>query len=90
MPLAGGETPVQFLHLFPLGDEGGEVTKDAALERAISAVTAYMRVLAEYHDHTSAQVAARCQRDLIRLRSDRQVGRMEHTQGLGKGCLRNS
>lgn len=60
------------------------MTRDEALESAISAVTQLMRVCGEYNDLGTASVAASAQRDLIRCRSQQQVVAMERYQGICK------
>lgn len=58
------------------------MTRDDSLEVAIAAVTALMRVCAEYHDLHCAKVAVECQRTLIGLRSPSQIDQMEQRKGL--------
>lgn len=58
------------------------MSRDETLEAAIAAVTALMRVCAEYEDIHTAQAAMRCQRALIAQRSAQQVAEMERRRGL--------
>ena len=58
------------------------MNRDQTLEVAIAAVTALMRVCAEYHDMRTAQAAMECQRALVAQRSAAQIARMEQIKGL--------
>lgn len=58
------------------------MTRDESLEGAIDAVTALMRVCAEYEDIHTAEIAVRCQRALVAQRSPQRVAQMEREQGL--------
>ena len=58
------------------------MTRDESLEAAIGAVTALMRVCAEYEDLHTAQMAMRCQKALIGQRTPQQVAQMEAARGL--------
>lgn len=60
------------------------MTRDEALESAISALTQLMRVCGEYGDLGTALVAASAQRELVRCRSQQQVVAMERCQGICK------
>lgn len=58
------------------------MNRDQTLEAAIEAVTALMRVCADYHDMRTARIAMECQRALVAERSRRQIVHMEHDKGL--------
>lgn len=65
------------------------MTRDEALEEAITALTMLQRTCADYMDMATAQIAADAQSRLVRRRSDAQIISMERNRGIGPaqdGC----